>query len=88
MYSSNPILIFGIVPCSFFPTIFLEIAVYKEHAKSRGIVRIQLKRSRAARTRFTSKDELAVWMNNSEVSLWTFKISHIIRHYPYKKIIL
>ena len=41
-----------------FPTTFLEIAVYKEHAKSRGIVCIPVKRSRAARTRFTSKDEL------------------------------
>ena len=42
----------------FFPTTLLEIAVYKENAKSRGIVCIQVKRSRAARTRFTSRDEL------------------------------
>ena len=42
----------------FFPTTFLKIAVYKEHAKSRGIVCIQVKRPRAAQTRFTSKDEL------------------------------
>ena len=42
----------------FFLTTFLEIAVYKEHAKSRSIVCIPVKRSRAARTRFTSKDEL------------------------------
>ena len=41
-----------------FPTTFLEISVYKEHDKSRGIVCFQVKRSRAARTRFTSKDEL------------------------------
>ena len=57
VYWSYPIT-FRDCRAQFFPTTFLEIAVYKEHAKSRGIVCIQVKRSRAARTRFTSKDEL------------------------------
>ena len=56
-----------------------NLHAYKEQAKSRSIEGIQVKRSREARNEILPRmTNWPVWMNNSEVSLWTFKISHII----------